>query len=317
MAHSQTTDCVLMIRPVSFRMNKETAVDNHFQQDSGLNVDVNELAQKEFDNLVSALQDNGVHVIVVNDTAQPETPDALFPNNWISFHSNKIVCLYPMFADNRRKERRDDVFKTIKDEFNFELEGIFDFTEFEQHDKFLEGTGSMVLDRTNRTCYAALSGRTDEKAVAHFCAEIGYTPILFKAYHSVNGQQHLIYHTNVMMSVGNGFAVVCSESITDLVERELVVSTLKSNGHLVVDLSLEQIDNFAGNILELLTSTGESIIVMSARAKESLTVLQVSELEAFGKLIYVDLQTIENYGGGSARCMIAEIFLPRLQNETN
>ncbi len=306
-----------MIRPASFRMNQETAVDNHFQQDSGLDVDANELAQKEFESLVLALQDHGVQVIVVNDTVEPETPDALFPNNWISFHSNKIVCLYPMLAENRRMERRDDVFKTIKDEFNFALEGVFDFTEFEEHGKFLEGTGSMVLDRKNRMCYAALSGRTDEKAVAHFCAEMGYSPILFKAYHRVNGQQHLIYHTNVMMSIGNGFAVVCTESIADSEERESVISSLKESGLELIDLSLDQIDNFAGNILELRTGSGDAIIVMSARARESLTTKQAKQLEAFGKLVYVDLQTIENYGGGSARCMIAEIFLPRIQNETN
>ena len=317
MSNAQTTSCVLMVRPATFQMNIETAVNNHFQNTSSDNADINSLAQREFDHFVSTLRANDIEVIVVEDTVDPETPDALFPNNWVSFHSEKIACLYPMFAPNRRAERREDIIALLKDEHKFEMKGIIDFTEFEEHNKYLEGTGSMVLDRESKFCYAAISERTDRKAVAHFCMETGFKPVPFTAFHQVDGVDHLIYHTNVMMSVGANFAVVCLDSIKDEKERTGLATLLEETGHELIDLSLEQIDSFAGNILELKNSNGEAIIVLSSRAKNSLMPEQIERLEAHGKLVYSDLETIENYGGGSARCMIAEIFLPRVQHETN
>ncbi|MFT5248283.1 MAG: hypothetical protein ACI9RU_002083 [Litorivivens sp.] len=317
MSNAQTTDCVLMVRPASFRLNLETSVNNHFQQGADESVDVNAKAQKEFDLFVSMLEDNGIEVIVVQDTLEPSTPDALFPNNWVSFHVDKIAFLYPMFAPNRRAERREDIIEQLKKDHNFELEGIIDFTEFEEHQKYLEGTGSLVLDRESKICYAAISERTDRKAVAHFCMETGYKPVPFSAYHTVDGIEHLIYHTNVMMSVGANFAVVCLECIKEEKERDGLVSILEQTGHEVIPISLDQIDHFAGNILQLSNSKNESVIALSTRAKNCLSEDQIDRLETHGKLVYSDLTTIENYGGGSARCMIAEIFLPRAQNETN
>lgn len=317
MTSAQTTACVLMVRPASFQMNIETAVNNHFQHEAPTATDLNTLAQKEFDLFVSKLRDNKIEVIVVEDTADPITPDALFPNNWISLHSEKVACLYPMFAPNRRAERREDIIEMLKDEYKFEMKGIIDFTEFEEHGKFLEGTGSMVLDRESKFCYAAISERTDRKAVAHFCMETGFKPVPFSAFHSADGVEHLIYHTNVMMSIGANFAVVCLESIKDEKERNGLVSTLEQTGHEVIAISLDQINNFAGNILELKNSNDESIIALSSRAMNCLEPSQIERLSAHGKLVHSDLKTIENYGGGSARCMIAEIFLPRIQHETN
>lgn len=309
----QTTNAVFMIRPISFRMNEETAGNNHYQQQLG-GIDAHTVihrAQEEFEGLVTALQNAGVNVIVFDEAEPHETPDALFPNNWISTHEDGTVGLYPMFADNRRRERRDDVLLVLEHECGFQLEEVVDFTEFESHGKFLEGTGSMVLDRVNRKAYAALSERTDARALAHFCDQFGYEPIAFIANQTVGSDRLPIYHTNVMMSIGSGFAAVCLDAVDNVEERAKLEASLTSDGLEIIELSEAQIGQFAGNMLQL-EGDGKALIVMSQQAKNSLSQQQIDRLSTYGQLIDAPLNTIETLGGGSARCMIAEIHLPKL-----
>lgn len=308
----QITDTIFMIRPVSFRMNEQTAVNNYYQKvvENVLQPTINAKAQQEFDAFVEKLRNVGINVIVINDTLDPDTPDSIFPNNWISLHENKDVALYPMYAENRRGERREEVLDMLEDE-GFKIDNIVDYTEAEQDGFFLEGTGSMILDRTNGKAYCALSPRADEELFIEFCEDFEYTPVIFEAFHHVNGERKLIYHTNVMMCVGEKFAVICADCIDDKKERKAVLDSLKEDGKEIILISEEQVDQFAGNMLELAGADDKRYIVMSAAAHKSLTAKQISSLEKYGEILSSSLETIETCGGGSARCMMAEVFLPK------
>lgn len=309
----QSTNQILMIHPAIFRRNEQTE-DNLFQNDGALDADTaTERAQDEFDGLVTLLRDKGVDVVVVNAIEEADTPDALFPNNWVSFHSDGRAALYPMRAENRRRERREEIIDFVCNELGLELNEIVDFTEFEEHDKFLEGTGSLVLDRLNNKAYAALSERTDRQAVERFCEALGYEGILFHATQpTADGGQAPVYHTNVVLSIGTSFALICSASIADEDEREMVLESLREHQREIIDLSLEQMNSFAGNALEVLNSEGQRFVVMSERARKSLTPDQIGKIELHAEILSAPLQTIENLGGGSARCMLCEVFLPKL-----
>jgi hypothetical protein len=267
--------------------------------------DVQTQALKEFDGFVDLLRKNDVDVTVVDDTLQPETPDSIFPNNWVSFHEDGSVYLYPMFSENRRLERRRDILDGLKE--NFEVNHISDLSFYEQQYAFLEGTGSMVLDRTNKIAYACLSVRTDEEVLNNFCMLTGYQPVPFQA---VDGSNFPIYHTNVMMCIGDRFAVICLDSIRNPEEKLNVTVSLKSSGKEIIEISLEQMNKFAGNMLQVANATGESLLVMSEQAYLSLNAEQITALEQYSRIIYAPLYTIEKNGGGSARCMLAEIHLP-------
>jgi hypothetical protein len=307
---SQSTNTILMIRPVAFRKNEQTVINNHFQKDNEVKViDLNTKAQKEFDNLVQKLKEVGVTVIVVNDTSDADTPDAVFPNNWISFHENGDVVMYPMFAENRRLERREDLIDIVE-EFGFEVQEIMDYTEAEEDGFYLEGTGSMVLDRENGKAYAALSERTDEELFIEFCEDFEYTPVIFEANHTVNKNRYPIYHTNVMMSIASEFAIICAEAIDDKKERKSVLESLKEDGKEIITITEKQMNAFAGNMLEV-QGADKKYMVMSTSAYESLTEKQISQIQQYVGIIHSDIQTIENHGGGSARCMMAEVFLPK------
>ncbi|KDN55341.1 citrulline utilization hydrolase CtlX [Flavobacterium seoulense] len=308
----QVTNSVLMIRPVAFRMNEQTIVNNHFQKELNgmLPAAVNAKAQQEFDALVNQLQEVGVDVVVVDDTLDRDTPDSIFPNNWISFHDNGDVVLYPMFAENRRAERREDILD-ILEEKGFVIENSIDFTSAEEEEIFLEGTGSMVLDRANSTAYCALSPRANEELFIEFCEDFDYAPVIFEAFHTVDGKQKLVYHTNVMMSIGQDFAIICADMITDKQERKMVLDNLRTSGKEIILISEKQVADFAGNILELSGADDKRYVIMSSTALESLNAGQKKQIEKHAAILSSNLQTIETCGGGSARCMMAEIFLPR------
>ncbi|WP_246474937.1 citrulline utilization hydrolase CtlX [Pedobacter roseus] len=301
---NQTTNHILMIRPVDFKFNEQTAGNNMFQIASA-DSDVQEQALKEFDAFVNLLRNNDVDVTVVNDTLEPETPDSIFPNNWVSFHEDGSVYLYPMFSENRRLERRNEILDGLKNKF--EVNHISDLSFYEKQYAFLEGTGSMVLDRTNKIAYACLSVRTDAEVLNNFCMLTGYEPVAFQA---VDATNFPIYHTNVMMCIGDRFAVICLDSIKDSEERLNVTISLKGTGKEIIEISLEQMNKFAGNMLQVSNATGESLLVMSEQAYLSLDAEQIAALEKYSRIIYAPLYTIEKNGGGSARCMLAEIHLP-------
>ncbi|MCI9845504.1 citrulline utilization hydrolase CtlX [Flavobacterium pectinovorum] len=309
----QTTNSVLMIRPVAFRMNEQTAVNNYYQKVlDGLSPGtVNAKAQQEFDTFAEKLRAAGIDVIVVNDNLQTDTPDSIFPNNWVSFHENGEIALYPMFAENRRRERREDILSLLQEK-GFEINNVVDYTAAEDHGIYLEGTGSLLLDRANRKAYCALSPRADELIVLEFCEDFGYTPVIFKAFQTVGGERKLIYHTNVMMCLGETFAVVCVDSIDDPKEKEMVLANLKENKKEIVLITEDQVNNFAGNMLEVRAVDDKRYVVMSSSAHQSLTLMQLEQLESHAKILSSSLDTIEACGGGSARCMMAEVFLPRI-----
>ena len=305
----QITDTVLMIRPVRFRTNEETIVNNYFQK--GINItqeEINRKAQQEFDMLVQKLKEVGVHVIQVEDIYEQDTPDSIFPNNWISFHNNGDVAIYPMFAENRRRERREDILDIVE-EAGFEIENVFDYTEAEDEGIFLEGTGAMVLDRIHRKAYCALSPRASEELFIEFCEDFEYTPVIFRAFQKTDGELKPIYHTNVMMALGRTFAIVCLDTIEDIKERKNVLNHLKEDKKEIITISREQVDYYAGNMLEV-KGKEHSYLVMSQTAYESLTPQQIEAIERHTQILYSDLSTIEICGGGSARCMLAEVFLP-------
>jgi len=308
----QTTNSILMIRPVAFRMNEQTAVNNYYQKVlDGLSPEtVNAKAQEEFDAFVNKLRMVGVDVTVVEDTANPDTPDSIFPNNWISFHSNGDVALYPMFAENRRKERREDVLDILEDK-GFVINEIMDYTSAEEDGYFLEGTGSILLDRENDKAYCALSPRADEELFIEFCEDFEYTPVIFEAFQTVNGERKLIYHTNVMMCLGETFAVICADCIDDKKERKMVLDSLRGDEKEVILITEDQVNNFAGNMLEVQGSDERRYLVMSASAHKSLTKKQIAQIEEHVTILSSSLDTIEACGGGSARCMMAEVFLPK------
>ena len=308
----QTTNTILMIRPVSFRMNEQTAVNNYFQEDLDLkNAEINTKAQEEFDAFVDKLEAVGINIIVEEDDKLVDTPDSIFPNNWVSFHSNGDVGKYPMFAENRRRERRDEVFIRLEAE-GFKIENIIDYTSAELEGVFLEGTGSIILDRENRKAYCALSARADEELFIEFCEDFEYSPIIFTANQTVNGKRLPIYHTNVMMCLAENFAVICLDAIDDKKERKSVVKHLKQDGKEIISISESQMHQFAGNMLQLRGKNNQRYLIMSEAAHKSLTKIQIASIEKHCPIISSSLQTIETCGGGSARCMMAEVFLPRV-----
>jgi len=307
----QITNNIMMIKPVGFRYNEQTSANNYYQKvlDNLTPEKIQKNALNEFNYLAVKLQSIGVNVVVIEDDKATDTPDSIFPNNWVSFHNNGMVGLYPMCAKNRRDERREDIFDTLVDEYGFAIEGIIDFTEFEDHDKFLEGTGSMVLDRENKICYATISIRTDEFAVMQFCEEFDYRPVCFTANQDVNGKRMAIYHTNVMMCVGNTFAVICLDTIDNAIERENIIDNLQETGKEIIEITEAQKHRFAGNMLQVMGA--KPYLIMSSSAYESLTKDQIKAIEKHCPIIYSSLDTIEACGGGSARCMMTEIFLPK------
>lgn len=293
---------ILMIEPVNFGYNSETAVNNSFQKKSS-DTGVQENALKEFKNFVSLLLQNKVHVHVVKDSASPVTPDSLFPNNWISFHDDGSVFLYPMFAQNRREERKQTVIDYIKN--SFQVTAIHNLSSFEEEQIFLEGTGSMVLDRKNKIAYAALSPRTNVIVFNKFCSTTKFKPVTFTS-RWTDGSP--IYHTNVMMCVAETFVVICLESISDQDEKDTLLENFKNTGKEVIEISYEQLGHFAGNMLQIKNMDGEMLLVMSTQAYQSLTEDQISRLLHFNRILHSPLDTIETSGGGSARCMMAEIY---------
>lgn len=310
----QLTNHILMIRPAQFRMNEQTAVNNYFQAQAGMTPEaVEKKAQEEFDTYVSVLREKGVQVSVVQDTLDPDTPDALFPNNWVSFHQDATVALYPMFAENRRLERREAVLEILEED-GFIIDQVMDYTAAEDSGIFLEGTGSLILDRIHKKAYCALSSRADEELFIEFCEDFEYTPVIFTANQTVEGKRLPIYHTNVMMCLAETFAVICSDSIDDKKARKAVLNHLKEDGKEVIAISEVQMHSFAGNMLQVLGSNETPYLVMSTTAYESLQADQLSKIRKHCEIIHADLSTIETCGGGSARCMMAEVFLPRMEN---
>ena len=304
--HKQSTPTLLMIRPVKFGFNEQTAGSNAFQNKldtSGEELQAKALA--EFDAFVLILKSNGINVLVIDDTPLPHTPDSIFPNNWISFHDNGDIVLYPMQAQNRRVERREDIIHTVEE--SFEVKQVVDLSHFESFDQFLEGTGSLVLDRINNIAYACLSPRTDLQVVKVFSEKESYKILSFNA---IDQRKQLIYHTNVLMCIGSGFVVICLDSVAKETEKEALLQSFKDTGKELVNISFEQMNSFAGNMLEVENINGEKLLVMSKQAYRSLNISQIQILEHHTKIIYADISTIETIGGGSARCMLAEVHLP-------
>lgn len=307
----QITNSILMIRPVQFRMNEQTAVNNYFQEDLDLrDAEINRRAQEEFDTFVEVLREAGVHVVVVDDRVETDTPDSIFPNNWVSFHENGTVVVYPMFAENRRRERREDILEVLEGE-GFRIDQVMDYTSAEAEGLFLEGTGSILMDRVHQKAYCALSERADEDLFIEFCEDFDVAPVIFTAYQTVDGERKPIYHTNVMMCLGESFAVICLDAIDDKKERKNVLNHLRADGKTVISITEAQMHSFAGNMLQVLGKDQERLLVMSSAAYNSLTSAQVTELEKHARLLHSPLETIETCGGGSARCMMAEVFLPK------
>ena len=306
----QSTNSILMIRPNNFGFNEETANDNHYQNKEFFESNSNENAQKEFDNMVKNLKQNGISVHVFQDDDINYTPDSIFPNNWISFHENGDIGLYPMYAKNRRLERRPEVLEFLE-ERGFGIENIVDYSGAESENKFLEGTGSMILDRENRIAYCSISNRSNEDLFIDFCEDFEFTPVLFNSYQSVGDERLPIYHTNVMMCVTMSYVVICLDAIDDKKQRKNVSEFIKKSEKELINISENQVEKFAGNMLELLNDKGESVLVMSKSAENSLSEDQKNTITNYSKIISSDINTIELCGGGSARCMMAEIFLPK------
>lgn len=305
MSAPQTTGNLLMIRPVNFGYNAETAVNNSFQTAQPDQQKVGADAVLEFDTFVEKLRAEGVNVTVVQDTPDPYTPDSIFPNNWISFHADGTVVLYPMFAENRRKERKTGVLEAVFNQYNHRL--TIDFSPREAENSFLEGTGSMVLDRAYNICYACLSPRTNSGLVEEWCKMMDYTPVLFDA---LDGAGKPIYHTNVVMAVADRYVVICMEAVATEQQKQLLTQTITGCGKTVVPIRFEQMNSFAGNMLQVSSGSGQPLLVMSTQAWQSLTNEQQQYLISMNKVLHSSLYTIEANGGGSARCMMAEIHLP-------
>jgi len=292
-----------MIRPANFGFNDETAGDNAFQVKTGGLVHAQAL--KEFDDFVALLRRNDVNVTVVEDTLQPHTPDALFPNNWVSFHEDGTLLLYPMYAPSRRAERKEHVLKEIYDHFRVMKE--IDLSDYEKNNLFLEGTGSMVLDRDNKLAFACLSPRTERKVLDEFCDKMKYASVVFTA---VDKSGQRIYHTNVMMCIADRYVVICLETIRDNAQKEMVVNAIRKTSKEIIEINYDQLNHFAGNMLQVENKDGEKILVMSTQAYQALSKDQVQKLNGYNRVIHSPLPTIESNGGGSARCMMAEIYLP-------
>lgn len=305
----QTTDTVLMIEPAAFGYNAQTAENNYFQVNSQSS-DTQTKALEEFNAFVEKLRAKGINVITVKDTVEPHTPDSIFPNNWVSFGADGKVFLYPMFAPNRRDERRPEILDEVKNA-GFEITEVDDISHFENDEKFLEGTGSMIFDHDHKIAYGSVSLRLDEELFRNFCAKIGYEPVVFHSFQTAGTDRLPIYHTNVMMCVADKFVVICLDCIDDEMEREKVQEVIKSTEKELIEISEEQMQQFAGNMLQVRNAEGKTFLVMSETAYKSLTEEQISTIEKYSEIIYSDLNTIETNGGGSARCMLAEVFLPK------
>lgn len=305
---SQTTDTILMIEPIAFGFNAQTAVNNYFQQNDAISdFEIQATALLEFRNMLKLLRDKGIKVIVETDTLEPHKPDSIFPNNWISFQKDNRVAMYSMFAPNRRTERRLDIVEKVIGH-GFNISQMVDYSVYEKENRFLEGTGSMIFDRVNRLAYAALSPRTDEELFRWFCNDFGYQPICFSATQNVGDFRLPIYHTNVMLLVAEQYAVVCMESIENLEERDIVSSHLLQSGKEIIEISLKQMQQFAGNVIQLKNGKNERYLVISKSGFNALNKSQITKLNSFNELIVVPVPYIEKYGGGSVRCMIAEVF---------
>ena len=308
----QITNNIMMIEPVSFNYNTETAINNYYQiNNTALSKEeIQQKALKEFKEFVSLLRSKNINVIVFKDTENPKTPDSIFPNNWVSFHIDGEIVLYPMYAKNRRLERRNDIIQKLRDDFI--VKKINDFSYYENEELYLEGTGSMILDRENKICYAAISDRTNKNIVNDFCNQLNFKPILFTSNQDVRGKRLAIYHTNVMMCITTNFAIVCLDSIDCNEEKDRVIDILNETKKEIISISEEQTNKFAGNMLEV--EGDKKYLVMSKSAYSCLTENQIKKINKYCEILYSDLSTIEDYGGGSARCMMAEIFLP-LKND--
>lgn len=305
----QTAKTVLMVEPIAFGYNSQTAENNYFQKEQK-ETDIQEKALQEFNNFAAKLREKGINVITVKDTLNPHSPDSIFPNNWVSFQEDGTVALYPMFALNRRVERRPEILERLKDE-GFKINTVEDFSPFENEEKYLEGTGSMIFDHDYKIAYGSVSLRLDEELFRNFCSKFGFTPIVFHSYQNVGDQRLPIYHTNVMMCVAEQFVVICLDCIDDEMEREKVQEVIKSSNKELIEISEDQLQQFAGNMLQVQNEEGDKFLVMSETAYKSLTKEQVERIENYCGIIYADLNTIETNGGGSARCMLAEVFLPK------
>ena len=307
---SQSTNSIFMIRPINFGYNEETAKDNHYQIKELTHKNSNERAQKEFDNMVKNLRQNGVSVHVFQDDENEYTPDSIFPNNWVSFHENGDVGLYPMCAENRRMERRPEVLDFLENE-GFTISNIVDYSSAESENKFLEGTGSMILDRENRVAYCSISNRSNEDLFIEFCEDFEFTSVLFNSFQTVGNKRLPIYHTNVMMCVATDYVIICLDSIDDKKQRKNVSDFINGSGKELIEISEKQVESFAGNMLELINENGKSVLVMSKSAEDSLNENQKNTITNYSRIVSCDIKTIEVCGGGSARCMMAEIFLPK------
>lgn len=305
----QTTDTLLMIEPVAFGYNAQTAENNYFQINSE-NAETQAKALAEYTAFVEKLRAKGINIISIKDTIEPHTPDSIFPNNWVSFGRDGRVVLYPMFAQNRRDERRLDIIEQVKKQ-GFEVKEIVDFTQSEMQDKFLEGTGSMIFDHENKIAYGSVSLRLDEALFREYCGQFGFTPVVFHSFQTAGGERLPIYHTNVMMCVADKFVIICLTCIDDENERKNVINAIQNSGKEIVEISETQMQNFAGNMLQVQNNEGKKFLVMSQSAYQALTPEQVAQIEKHCEIIYADLTTIETNGGGSARCMLAEVFLEK------
>lgn len=308
----QITNNILMIRPVAFRMNEQTAVNNYYQKVlDGLDANqIQKNALQEFDDYVLKLRGIGVNVTEINDTPTPSTPDSIFPNNWVSFHESGKVGLYPMFAENRRLERRQNILDLLSND-GFVIEEVIDITAYEDQGKNLEGTGSLILDRQNKLVYAALSERTNQEVLDEFSKVFGYKQVVFRSNQTVNGQRLPIYHTNVMMCVADKFAIICADSIDNSKEHENTLAALKNSGKEVIEITEDQVNRFAGNMLQVVGASDQPYLIMSTAAFTCLTPDQIERIENHCPIVHSSLDTIEALGGGSARCMMAEVFLPK------
>lgn len=302
----QTTDTLLMIEPVAFGFNAETAQNNYFQVNSE-NAETQSKALAEFHAFVEKLRNKGINVVTVKDTPEPHTPDSIFPNNWISMHRDGTVVLYPMNAVNRRWERREDILQLLKE--RFQVKEIVDLSLPEKEGKFLEGTGSMIFDHENKLAYGSVSLRLDEQLFRAFCDQFGFTPVVFHSYQTANNERLPIYHTNVMMCVADQFVVICLDCVDEEHERRMLVNTIVNSGKEIIEISEKQMQQFAGNMLQVQNFAGNSFLVMSQSAYRSLAPEQIQQIEKYSEIMYADLETIETNGGGSARCMLAEVFL--------
>ncbi|MGS0748938.1 citrulline utilization hydrolase CtlX [Halpernia sp. GG3] len=306
----QTTDTVLMIEPVNFGFNAETAKNNYFQTNTESS-NTQAKALEEFNDFVAKLREKKINVITVKDSAETYTPDSIFPNNWVSFDTAGNAFLYPMFAENRRLERRNEVLDAVENK-GFLLNEIIDLSASENEGKYLEGTGSMIFDHDQKLAYGSVSLRLDEALFRKYCEKIGYEAVVFHSFQTANGERLPIYHTNVMMCVGEKFVVICLDCIDAEIEREKVIEVIKNSGKEIIEISEDQMHQFAGNMLQVKNTENDNFLIMSQTAFKSLVPKQIEAIEKYCEIIYTDLETIETNGGGSARCMLAEVFLPRI-----